>query len=79
VFGNGFGQREDMPKLIKTGAMSEYAEDQSQTWGFSHDADPANRFFAVALSLKGERDEALEKRVESRVRQMEEISRPPKK
>lgn len=78
VFGNGFGEREDMPKLIKTGAMTDYVEDQSHSWGFSRDADPSSRFFAVALTPKGERDEALEKRVDFRVRQMEEVSRPPK-
>ncbi|MFT3706138.1 MAG: hypothetical protein QM817_00595 [Archangium sp.] len=79
VFGSGFGERDDMSKLIKTGALADYAEDQTHTWGFARESDPATRFFGVALTPQGERNEALEKRVDFRVRQMEEVSRPPKK
>lgn len=77
VFGNGFGERDDMPKLLKAPSMGEYVDDRTSTWGFSRTADPASRFFAVALTPKGaERDEALDKRIDFRVRQMEEVSRP---
>lgn len=78
VFGNGFGERDDMPKLMKSQSMAEYRDDHTSTWGFSRSGDPASRFFAVAITPKGtERDEAMDKRINFRVQQMEEVSRPP--
>lgn len=78
VFGNGFGERDDIPKLMKSSAMSDYRDDHTSSWGFSRSGDPASRFFAIAVTPKGsERDEAMEKRINFRVQQMEEVSRPP--
>jgi hypothetical protein len=77
VFGTGFGERDDMPKLLKSASMAEYRDDHTSTWGFSRSGDPASRFFAVAITPRGsERDAAMDKRINFRVGQMEEVSRP---
>lgn len=82
VFGSGFGDRDDMAKLLPTSAMTAYAKDSMSTFGFMRgpDRDPANRFFGVAvMPADGEPSEELRKRIAFRVRQMEEVSRPPAK
>jgi hypothetical protein len=81
VFGTGFGDRNDMEKLTTTNAFAAYAKDSLSTFGFMRGKeDPANRFFGVAV-LPNENDDlagdALHKRISVRVRQMEEVSRPP--
>ena len=81
VFGTGFGDRGDMEKLSATPAFSAYAKDSLSTFGFGRgkDNDPANRFFGVAVlpGQNGPPAEDLNKRIAFRVRQMEEVSRPP--
>lgn len=81
VFGTGFGERHDMEKLTATSAFAAYAKDGLSTFGFLRGKeDPANRFFGVAV-LPTERGDlsadTLNKRISFRVRQMEEVSRPP--
>lgn len=82
VYGNGFGDRGDLEKLLPTAAFGAYAKDSMSTFGFSRgpDADPSTRFFGVAVMPSGsEASEDLRKRIAFRVRQMEEASRPPPK
>lgn len=81
VFGTGFGDRDDMEKLTATAAFAAYAKDGLSTFSFMRGKeDPANRFFGVAV-MPDENDDlagdALHKRISFRVRQMEEVSRPP--
>lgn len=83
VFGNGFGERGDMEKLLPTSGFSQYAKDSMSTFGFqrgSDTQDPASRFFGVAVLPPGDdASEELRKRIAYRVHQMEEVSRPPPK
>lgn len=83
VFGNGFGARGDLEKLLPTSAFNAYAKDAMSTFGFQRGPDgqdPASRFFGVAvLPSGGEASDELSKRIAFRIRQMEEVSRPPKK
>jgi hypothetical protein len=81
VFGTGFGGRHDTEKLVAASAFAPYANDLLSTHSFIREKDdPAHRFFGVAV-LPTERGdipaEALNKRISSRVQQMEEVSRPP--
>lgn len=78
VYGTGFGAKGDMERLQETGAFSAYAKDGAMTYGFQRGGSADERFFGVAMLPKGdEPSEALKKRVGFRVRQMEEVSRPP--
>lgn len=83
VFGTGFGERNDMEKLTATSAFAPYAKDGLATYGFMRGKDDAaSRFFGVAVmpNESGEPpSESLSKRISFRVRQMEEVSRPPAK
>ena len=88
VFGNGFGDRGDLEKLLPTSGFAPYAKDSMSTFGFMRGAgyppaaetDPGTRFFGVAVMPPGaEPSEELRKRIAFRVHQMEEVSRPQKK
>lgn len=88
VFGNGFGERGDLEKLLPTSGFAPYAKDSMSTFGFMRgagyppaaDPDPGTRFFGVAVMPPGaEPSEELRKRIAFRVHQMEEVSRPQKK
>lgn len=80
VFGNGFGERGDMEKLIPTTGFGPYAKDSMSTFGFLRGQDPKERFFGVAvLPPDVEASDELRKRIAFRVQQMEEVSRPPKR
>lgn len=83
VFGNGFGGRGDLEKLLPTSGFAAYAKDSMSTYGFQRgpdEKDPASRFFGVAvMPSDSESSDELKKRIEFRVRQMEQASRPTKK
>ncbi len=83
VFGNGFGERGDLEKLLPTAGFGPFAKDSMSTFGFMRGkdpSDPASRFFGVAvLPPDAEPSEELRKRIAFRVQQMEEVSRQPEK
>lgn len=74
AYGDGFGSREDSDKLAKTPAMAAYAGDAHRTWGWNYMKDGTNTgAFGIVLGPQDDQPNSdLQKRVEYRVRMMQE-------
>jgi hypothetical protein len=79
VYGRGFGAREDVDRLKPH--LGAYQHDGLSTFGFAN-GEGANltRFFGMAVMPDGDdRTDALHRRLNHRVQQMYEVSKPSKR
>ncbi|MDX2009413.1 MAG: hypothetical protein SFW67_04440 [Myxococcaceae bacterium] len=75
VFGRGFGERTDMERLKPF--LGAYEKDEFSTIGYVDGEGPtAKRFFGVAV-MPDDTDDSLGKRINHRVQQLYEVSKPP--
>ncbi|MCA3012979.1 MAG: hypothetical protein INH41_11360 [Myxococcaceae bacterium] len=76
VYGHGFGERHDLQRLRPF--LGPFQQDDFSTFGFVAGEGPsARRFFGVAV-MPDDASDALDKRINHRVRQMYEASMPPR-
>lgn len=76
VYSRGFGEREDMERLKPF--LGSYREDGLSTFGFANgEGSKVKRFFGVAVMPGADEDnDALLRRLNFRVQQMYEVSKP---
>lgn len=76
MYGRGFGERHDLERLKPF--LGAYQKDEFSTFGFVNgEGASAKRFFGVGVMPQdSDRDDALHKRLNHRVQQMYEVSKP---